>query len=237
MKRRYLTVFLLLPPLSLLAEPVTLEPVTVTSTRMERPLADTPAAVTVVNADSNLRGQTRLQLDESLNRVPGLYLQNRYNFAQGLRLSSRGFGSRAPFGVRGLRLNVDGFPETLPDGQSQLDSIDLFAVEQLTVLRGPSSLFYGNATGGVVDITTQSGKTRNDSASVSLVGGSHGLKQANVQTTGRHDQGHHALSLTALDYEGFREQSEVRKYQFTGQAGWDLADTRSITVLDRKSVV
>ncbi|MCK5886821.1 MAG: TonB-dependent receptor, partial [Alcanivorax sp.] len=230
MKRRYLTVFLLLPPLSLLAEPVTLEPVTVTSTRMERPLADIPAAVTVVNADSNLRGQTRLQLDESLNRVPGLYLQNRYNFAQGLRLSSRGFGSRAPFGVRGLHLNVDGFPETLPDGQSQLDSIDLFAVERLTVLRGPSSLFYGNATGGVVDITTQSGKTRSDAASVSMIGGSHGLTQANVQTRGRHGPGHHALSLTALDYRGFREQSEVRKYQFTGQAGWDLADTRSMTL-------
>ena len=106
MKCLYLTVFLLLAPLSLFAEPATLEPVTVTSTRMERPLADTPAAVTVVNADSRLRGQSRLQLDESLNRVPGLYLQNRYNFAQGLRLSSRGFGSRAPFGVRGLRLNV-----------------------------------------------------------------------------------------------------------------------------------
>ena len=230
MKCLYLTVFLLLAPLSLFAEPATLEPVTVTSTRMERPLADTPAAVTVVNADSSLRGQSRLQLDESLNRVPGLYLQNRYNFAQGLRLSSRGFGSRAPFGVRGLRLNVDGFPETLPDGQSQLDSIDLFAVEQLTVLRGPSSLFYGNATGGVVDITTQSGKTRNDSASVSVIGGNHGLKQANVQTSGRHDQGQHALSLTALDYQGFREQSEIRKYQFTGQAGWDLADTRTVTV-------
>ena len=230
MKCLYLTVVLLLAPLSLFAEPATLEPVTVTSTRMERPLADTPAAVTVVNADSRLRGQSRLQLDESLNRVPGLYLQNRYNFAQGLRLSSRGFGSRAPFGVRGLRLNVDGFPETLPDGQSQLDSIDLFAVEQLTVLRGPSSLFYGNATGGVVDITTQSGKTRNDSASVSVIGGNHGLKQANVQTSGRHDQGQHALSLTALDYQGFREQSEIRKYQFTGQAGWDLADTRTVTV-------
>ena len=229
MKCLHLTVFPLLVPLSLFAEPATLEPVTVTSTRMERPLADTPAAVTVVDAGSKL-GQPRLQLDESLNRVPGLYLQNRYNFAQGLRLSSRGFGSRAPFGVRGLRLNVDGFPETLPDGQSQLDSIDLFAVEQLTVLRGPSSLFYGNATGGVVDITTQSGKTRNDSASVSVIGGNHGLKQANVQTSGRHDQGQHALSLTALDYQGFREQSEIRKYQFTGQAGWDLADTRTVTV-------
>ena len=229
MKCLHLTVFPLLVPLSLFAEPATLEPVTVTSTRMERPLADTPAAVTVVDAGSKL-GQPRLQLDESLNRVPGLYLQNRYNFAQGLRLSSRGFGSRAPFGVRGLRLNVDGFPETLPDGQSQLDSIDLFAVEQLTVLRGPSSLFYGNATGGVVDITTQSGKTRNDSASVSVIGGSHGLKQANVQTSGRHNQGQHALNLTALDYQGFREQSEVRKYQFTGQAGWDLTDTRTVTV-------
>ena len=229
MKYLYLTALPLLAPLSLFAEPATLEPVTVTSTRMERPLADTPAAVTVVDADNTLRAQPRLQLDESLARVPGLYLQNRYNFAQGLRLSSRGFGSRAPFGVRGLRLNVDGFPETLPDGQSQLDSIDLFAVEQLSVLRGPSALLYGNATGGVVDITTFP-ETPPDLTSATIIGGSDHLKQANVQTSGRHDRGHHAVSLTALDYAGYREQSDVRQYQLTGQAGWQLADTRSLTV-------
>ena len=229
MKSPLLTALLLFVPPSLQAEPVVLEPVTITSTRMERPLADTPAAITVVDGQDAQRGQPHLQLDESLNQVPGLYLQNRYNFAQGLRLSSRGFGSRAPFGVRGLRLNVDGFPETLPDGQSQLDSIDLFAVDRLTVLRGPSSLLYGNASGGVVDISTFSTPLA-ESARATFIAGGDGLQQANLQTTGRHQHGHHALSLTALGYDGFRDQSEVRKYQLTAQTGWALADDNALTV-------
>ena len=206
-----------------------LEPVSVTSTRMERPLADTPAAITVIEADRRQQAQPRLQLDESLNRVPGLYLQNRYNFAQGLRLSSRGFGARSPFGVRGLRVNVDGFPETLPDGQSQLDSIDLFAVEQLTILRGPSSLLYGNATGGVVDIRTAA-QPVTESASATVIGGNDALRQANVQASSHHQRSHQAFSLTALDYAGHREQSEVRKYQLTGQAGWQPDEDRALTV-------
>ena len=80
-----------------------LDTVTVSGTRLERDLADLPGAATVVDARQTQQGQPGLQLDESLARVPGLYLQNRYNFAQGLRLSSRGFGARAPFGVRGLQ--------------------------------------------------------------------------------------------------------------------------------------
>ncbi|MED5240272.1 MAG: TonB-dependent receptor [Pseudomonadota bacterium] len=216
-------------PLAGFSDSITLDPVMVTSTRMERPLADTPAALTVVDGHDAQQGQPRLQLDESLNRVPGLYLQNRYNFAQGLRLSSRGFGARAPFGVRGLRLNVDGFPETLPDGQSQLDSIDLFTVDRLTVLRGPSSLFYGNATGGVIDITTFAAPLA-ESASATLLAGSDGYRQANVQASDQRDQQHHAFSLTALADDGDRAQSEVRKYLLTGQAGWQLPDDRAVTL-------
>ncbi len=229
MKLLRFTALPLLLPLAAFAEPVTLEPITVTSTRMERPLADTPAAITIVDGQTVQQAQSRLQLDESLNRVPGLYLQNRYNFAQGLRLSSRGFGSRAPFGVRGLRLNVDGFPETLPDGQSQLDSIDLFSIDQLAVLRGPSSLLYGNATGGVIDITTFSAPFT-ESASATVIAGSDAFRQANVQASGKHQHGHHAFSLTALGDNGYREQSEVRRYQLTGLAGWRLPESRSVTL-------
>ena len=216
-------------PLAAVADSLTLDPVTVTSTRMERPLADTPAALTLVDGQEVQRAQSRLQLDESLNRVPGLYLQNRYNFAQGLRLSSRGFGSRAPFGVRGLRLNVDGFPETLPDGQSQLDSIDLFSIDQLAVLRGPSSLFYGNATGGVIDITTFSPPLA-ESVSATVIAGSDAFRQANVQARGKRNKGHHAFSLTALGNNSYREQSEVHRYQLTGQTGWQLPESRSVTL-------
>lgn len=128
-----------------------------TSPRLARDLYDTPAAVSVVDAPAIRQGQQRLQLDESLNTVPGLFFQNRYNFAQNLRLSTRGFGARAPFGIRGIRIQVDGIPYTLPDGQSQIDAIDLDSAQRIEVIRGPSSVQYGNAAGGVLDITTARG--------------------------------------------------------------------------------
>ena len=83
-------------PLTTLAEPSELETIRVEGTRMERSLLDTPAAVSVVDANTAQQGQQNIQLDESLARVPGLYMQNRYNFAQNQRLSIRGFGARAP---------------------------------------------------------------------------------------------------------------------------------------------
>lgn len=120
----------------------------VTSPRLERELYETPAAVSVTNAPDIREGQQRLQLDESLDTVPGLFFQNRYNFAQNLRLSTRGFGARAPFGIRGIRIQVDGIPYTLPDGQSQIDAVDLDSAQRIEVIRGPSSVQYGNASGG-----------------------------------------------------------------------------------------
>ena len=114
----------------------------VTSPRLERDLYETPAAVSVTNAPDIQEGQQRLQLDESLDTVPGLFFQNRYNFAQNLRLSTRGFGARAPFGIRGIRIQVDGIPYTLPDGQSQIDAVDLDSAQRIEVIRGPSSVQY-----------------------------------------------------------------------------------------------
>ncbi|MDX1560548.1 MAG: TonB-dependent receptor plug domain-containing protein, partial [Marinobacter sp.] len=129
----------------------------VTSPRLVRDLYKTPAAVSVIETPDIREGQQRLQLDESLNAVPGLFFQNRYNFAQNLRLSTRGFGARAPFGIRGIRIQVDGIPYTLPDGQSQIDAVDLDSAQRIEVIRGPSSVQYGNASGGVIDITTARG--------------------------------------------------------------------------------
>ena len=102
-----------------------LGPITVTATRVEKNLDEIPAAVSVVGQDDIQLGTQQLGLDESLGGVPGLFMQNRYNFAQDLRASIRGFGARSSFGIRGIKIIVDGIPETLPDGQGSVDGIDL----------------------------------------------------------------------------------------------------------------
>ena len=109
------------------AQPV----IEVTAPRLSRELYATPAAVSVVEREEIQQGQQRVRLDESLITVPGLFLQNRDNFAQGERVSIRGFGARTPWGVRGITVLVDGIPYTLPDGQAQLDAIDLDSAERI----------------------------------------------------------------------------------------------------------
>ena len=102
-------------------------------------------------------GTQQLGLDEALAVVPGLYMQNRFNFAQDLRISLRGFGARSSFGIRGIKVLVDGIPETLPDGQAGVDSIDIGSAQSIEVLRGPASSLYGNASGGVISISSELG--------------------------------------------------------------------------------
>ena len=97
----------------------TLEPVVVTATRSETPLADVPAAVSVVDQSDIQLGQPTVGLDESLNRVPGVFIQNAFNFSQDQRISIRGFGTRAAFGVREIKLVVDGIIETSPDDRAR----------------------------------------------------------------------------------------------------------------------
>jgi iron complex outermembrane receptor protein len=124
--------------------------ITVTVTRAAEPINKIPAAVSVVRREEIRRGQATLGLDESLSNLPGVYVTNRYNFSLDQRLSIRGFGSRANFGLRGVKVILDGIPQTLPDGQSQLSNLDLGDIGRVEVLRGSSSALYGNASGGAL---------------------------------------------------------------------------------------
>lgn len=113
-----------------------------------------PASVSRVGRDALATAQYQVNLSESLARVPGLVVNNRQNYAQDLQLSLRGFGARAAFGVRGLRLYTDAIPATMPDGQGQVGHFDLATAESASVLRGPFSALYGASSGGAIELTT-----------------------------------------------------------------------------------
>ena len=134
-----------------------IEEMVVISTRVEQSLGDVPAAVSVIEKNDIQRGRQQLGLDESLNRVPGVFSQNRFNFAQDLRLAIRGFGARANFGIRGIKIYSDGIPATMADGQSGVDDIDLGSTRRIEVTRGPSSSLYGASSGGVINLFTEDG--------------------------------------------------------------------------------
>jgi iron complex outermembrane receptor protein len=129
-------------------------PTTITIRRIPEDRDKAPAAVGVIEGGEIQPGRLQLGPGESLVRIPGLFVQNRFNFAQGLRLSSRGFGARSGFGIRGLKVYVDGIPATLADGQTQMDGIDPGTVGRIEVMRGPASSLYGPAAGGVIHIAT-----------------------------------------------------------------------------------
>ena len=162
---------------------VLLDAVAVTGSLIEHNTFDLPAAVEVVDAARIGADQARVNASEALAGVPGISVQNRQNYAQDLQISSRGFGARSAFGVRGVRLVADGIPASMPDGQGQVATFNLDRAERIEVMRGPMSSVYGNHAGGVIQMFTADGKGR-PTVEGGLVGGSYGMWKADLSAQG-----------------------------------------------------
>lgn len=207
-----------------------LEPVVVEGTRLESDLDRVPAAVGVVGKDDVQLGRQQLGLDESLVAMPGLFLQNRYNFAQDLRISIRGFGARAGFGIRGVRIVVDGIPETLPDGQAGVDGIDLGSVERIEVIRGPVSSLYGNASGGLINIVSERGpeipflETR-------VSGGEFDFSKYQLKFGGETGPFNYMVNASRMELDGYREQGRTKNSQFNGNFRYQIDDSSELDVI------
>ncbi|MEF3174300.1 TonB-dependent receptor [Klebsiella quasipneumoniae subsp. quasipneumoniae] len=197
---------------------------------------DTPAAVSVVNGDEMRQAAPRVNLSESLGAVPDLQVQNRQNYAQDLQLSIRGFGSRSTYGVRGLRIYVDGIPATMPDGQGQTSNIDIGSVDTLEVLRGPFSALYGNSSGGVINVTSQTG-TQPPTVEASSYYGSFGTWHYGMKATGAVGDGSHAgdvdytVSTNRFTTHGYRDHSGARKNLANARLGVRINDVSKLTLL------
>jgi iron complex outermembrane receptor protein len=201
------------------------EEIIVKATKIERPLDHVPSAASVVGEDDIQYARQQLGLDEALNRVPGMFMQNRYNFAQDLRISIRGFGARAQFGIRGIKVLVDGIPETLPDGQGAVDSLDLGAMSSVEVLRGPSSSIYGNAAGGVISVTSEGG-TKQPYAELRYEGGEFDFAKYQLKTGGETDKLNYLVSVSDQSLDGYREHSRAEDKLLTGRFDVDLGNHR-----------
>jgi iron complex outermembrane receptor protein len=186
--------------------------VIVTGSRTEHDIADFPAAIDVVTAEQIRDTHMRVNASESLVAVPGLVIQNRQNYAQDLQISSRGFGARSQFGVRGVRLIADGIPATMPDGQGQAATFNLDMAERIEVLRGPFSTLYGNHSGGVIQLFTREGHGR-PTVESTVSGGSDGMIKVDVNAQGETNGIGYVIDGSRFDTDGYRAHSAARRDQ------------------------
>ena len=187
---------------------IELEEVAVTALRQRIALENVPAALTIRSFSSDYEG-TQRSLQEYLYQVPGLVALNSSNYAQDVRVSIRGFGARAAFGIRGIKLVVDHIPETTPDGQGQLDNLPLDLIETISVLRGPSSMRYGNASGGVISIDTREAIFSDRHRLISRIG-AFGQRQFTYTAGVGLQKGGLLIHLSHQDIEGYRTHSKTR---------------------------
>jgi iron complex outermembrane recepter protein len=200
-----------------------LRTMTVTVTRSDEQATRLPWAIGVQTATDVRRGQSTVGVDEALNNVPGVVVSNRYIFALDQRLSIRGAGSRANFGTRGVKVLLDGVPQSLPDGQSQLTNVELGTIGRIEVLRGAASSMYGNGSGGVISFETDLRAPDRLRQEVRLTSGSFGLNKWQARTVGRAGNAIGSLSVSRTTLEGFRQYSGADVRQINAAVNYALA--------------
>nr|WP_083716125.1 TonB-dependent receptor [Pseudacidovorax sp. RU35E] len=204
--------------------------VTVSTPGGPQPVFAVPGSVDRVEGAALRDNRLGVQLSEGLGAVPGLQIRDRQNFAQDLQLSIRGFGARSTFGVRGVRLYVDGIPATLPDGQGQTSNIDIASLERIDVLRGPFSALYGNSSGGVVQAFTAPGEAP-ASLSYSVAGGSNGTWRTGLVGSGKQGAVDWRLSASRYSTDGWRAHSAAQRDLVNGRVGIDLDQGGKLTLV------
>lgn len=202
----------------------------VTVTRTPSPLSSLGSAVSIVDSTGVHRARLATMLDEALEFVPGVVAENRWNYSVDERLSIRGFGARANFGLRGVKVLLDGVPQTLPDGQSQLNNLDLSLVNRIEVLRGGASALYGNASGGVISFTTSAVPVEPWLISARGEGGSFGTAKEEVITSARVGAIGGTIALSNFHTDGFRQQSATDQRRLNVALDWITPSSTTFTL-------
>lgn len=208
----------------------TLEEVVISVSRSEQRSFDAPAAIQSVDRDTIQDAGPQVNLSESLTRVPGLTILNRQNYAQDLQVSIRGFGARSAFGIRGIRLLIDGIPATTPDGQGQASSISLPSTERIEVMRGPLALMYGNSAGGVIQAFTREAPAEPE-VGLQYYTGSYGMHRSDWQYAGRVGELGLVADYSTFDTNGYRGNSTTERKQFNGKLSFGPSEKTKVNLV------
>jgi iron complex outermembrane receptor protein len=204
--------------------------VVVTATRVGQPSLEIPASIDRVYAEEIREGRPQVNLSESMGRVPGITVSNRQNYAQDLQISSRGFGARSTFGVRGIRLISDGIPASMPDGQGQASTFDLGSAERIEVLRGPFSSLYGTSAGGVINVVTEDGPVV-PTLDVGVHAGSYDTWRGALKFGGQWGALDAVGDLSRFSTDGYRDHSAAVRDQLNAKGRIALGDASRLTLV------
>ena len=228
-----LTCLLLFPILSFaqLNDTLQLEPVEITAVRSAESIHDVPAAINVLQKQEIQELNATISIDEALRKIPGLSVNNRYNFSQGERINIRGLGSRAQYGIRSIKVLLDGIPMTFPDGTTQLNNLDLSSIGKIEILRGPAAAMYGNAAGGVIAFYTEKPPLNTSLLTPGIVIGSDGLFKSNLKFSKGSKNIQLLINGSTTNYNGFRDFSSARFYNLNSNLKWYPNKTTSISFI------
>jgi iron complex outermembrane receptor protein len=231
-KRTPLALAFLSLPVVLLsaAQAQTLDEVVISASRAQARSFDAPAAIQSVGRETIQNGGPQVNLSESLVRVPGLTILDRSNYEQDLQLSIRGFGARAAFGIRGIRLLIDGIPATTPDGQGQGSSVSLTSMDRIEVLRGPLAQLYGNASGGVIQAFTKPA-SKVPLADYQYYVGDYGLHRADYQFSDTVGDYGLVADYSTFTIDGYRDNSRTERKQFNGKLDFKANDQTRVNLV------
>lgn len=232
---RFLVVFLSLNYVTVFAQTDTtllskeLEPVTISSSRFISKDIQIPLSITVIDQSRLQVGQSKVSLFESLGAVAGVFAMNSENFAQDLRISIRGFGARAAFGIRGIKIISDGIPESIPDGTAKVGNLDVGMMERMEVIKGPSSGLYGNASGGVISLFSENPKEH--FAELQTNFGAYGFQRYQFKTGQEIGKVIYFLSASRLLSTGYRDQNSIERNFLNGKLIYNFTDKNKLTFL------
>lgn len=205
-------------------------PIVVTATRVEQNSFDLPVSIDVVDAETIHDGRQQVNLSETAARIPGVVVANKFNLAQDLAISTRGFGARSAFGVRGVRLYADGIPLSMPDGQGQTGTFNLDTAKQIEFMRGPFSALYGNSSGGVVQILTRDG-AKEPTISGGITFGSFNTQRESLTLEGQEGDLNYVLNGSHLSTDGYRDHSEATRDMLHTKLSYKASVATKVTLV------